>query len=312
MGLVKILIGIISLLIVVLVGCAIFFVFNTLVCTKRKQSKLSQTNPELYKMLKNDLEYTIKWVDDNKSDDFYIKSVDGIMLHAVFLDKKSNKTILLMHGYKSSCCKNFSDLIIYYYEHGFNVLLCDQRTQHESEGKFRTFGILEGRDVCKWCEKLNEVTNDDSRIILHGVSMGSTSVLMSLAYDIPTNVIGVIADCGFTSAWEIFKHIFKTTYHLATFPILNIANIISKMIFKFDFKSMSTLDIVANTSIPILFIHGKKDDFVPIWMSDQNYKACKSKKEYLIYENAGHALAYHQNKQDYKNNIMRFIEGNND
>ena len=134
-------------------------------------------------------------------------SYDGKLLHAIYLPKKDAKgTILLFHGYKSCWQIDFGLVLPYYYDTlGYSLLLVDQRAHGSSQGKYLTFGVRERLDVLSWATYMGQKLGQNAPLILGGLSMGATTVLLSSCFDFPANVRAVIADCGFTSPYEIAK-----------------------------------------------------------------------------------------------------------
>ena len=141
-------------------------------------------------------------------------SYDGKLLHATFLPKEHAKgTILLFHGYKSCWQIDFGLVLPYYYDTlGYSLLLVDQRAHGQSQGKYLTFGVRERMDVISWATYMGQKLGQDAPLILGGLSMGATTVLMASCFDFPANVRAIIADCGFTSPYEIAKSVLRRDY----------------------------------------------------------------------------------------------------
>lgn len=249
------------------------------------------------------------WLNQQKTDDVFIESDDGLKLHATLIKNKaeSKKTVICFHGYTSCSTNDYVALSKFYYEQGFNLLLVDERAHGQSEGKYIGFGVLDRKDALKWIDYSIKIFGKDSKIFLHGISMGGATVLMASGLELPDNVKTIVADCAFTSAHDVFSHILKRDYHIPKFPIMNLTDVLTKTIAGYGYKDVSTLDQVAKTKVPILFIHGDKDDFVPVWMSEENYKACASDKQLLIVKGADHAEAYYVDRKAYEKAILAFI-----
>ena len=112
--------------------------------------------------------------------------------------------------------------------------------------------------------------------------MGCATTLMAADLDLPDNVKGIIADCGFTSPWDIIKHVAKERFHLPPFPLMYMVDLISEVVAGFGLKEVSIPEIMKRNKIPVLFIHGDADDYVPMWMTIKNYEACASKEKNSI------------------------------
>ena len=221
-------------------------------------------------------------------------SYDGLKLYADYLPcENARGTLVLMHGFHSSGLNDFACVFRHFHELGFNLLVPDQRSMNRSEGKYITFGVRERFDCRDWVELIDRRPEVAARpIILDGISMGCTTVLMALGLDLPENVTGVIGDCGFTTPAAIFRHVLTHVFHLPAFPFIPISFVMTKLIAGFGINECSTIDAVRRTGIPVMFVHGGSDDFVPTYMSVENYEACASEKKLFIAEGAGHGMSY--------------------
>lgn len=239
-----------------------------------------------------------------------VRSGDGLTLHGDLFTAEfpSGRTAILFHGYTSCGMNDCSNMAEYFLENGWNALIVDQRAHGKSEGSYIGFGILDRFDCLKWIEYITSRMGKDEKIALYGVSMGGATVLMSSGLDsFPDSVKAVIADCAFTSPYDVFKHILKRDYHLPPHPIMDINDEMCRRKAGYGFKDCSTLEAVRKAPCPILFIHGKEDMFVPTRMSEENYRACSGEKELLLVENAGHAAALYENTELYKKTVTEFL-----
>ena len=239
-----------------------------------------------------------------------IKSRDGLTLHGdLFLaEKPSKRTAIMFHGYTSCAMNDCPTMAEYFMERGFNTLLVDQRSHGKSEGSYIGFGILDRHDCLKWVEYIIERLGTESEIVLYGVSMGASTVLMASGLDaMPKNLKAVVADCAFTSPYDVFTHILKRDYHLPPHPIMDINERLCRRKAGYGFKDYSTIDAVKKAPCPILFIHGKEDLFVPTEMSIRNYESCTGPKKLLLVDNAGHAASLYENMELYENTVTEFL-----
>ncbi len=241
-----------------------------------------------------------------------IKSRDNLTLHGDYFaaDEESDTILIASHGYTSCGLSDCSSISSYFLKKGTDCLIIDNRSHGKSEGEYIGFGILDRYDLFGWIKYVNERFEGKKKIILYGVSMGGATVLMTTGFRECSeyNVKAVIADCAFTSPYDVFSHILKRDYHMPEFPVMNINDVMCRKKAGYGFKDYSTLTAVAETDIPILFIHGKNDDFVPVWMSEKNYEVCNSPKELLLVDNAAHAASYYESHELYENKVTEFIE----
>lgn len=237
----------------------------------------------------------------------YTASFDGKKLAGRYYDNNSSCTIFLFHGYRSNGTHDFSCAVEMYYKMGFNIFLADQRAHGRSEGKLITFGVKESRDVVSWLDYINR-EYAPKQVIISGISMGATTVLLSLYHKLPENVVGVIADCGFTSPADIIEKVGRDAYKINAHFFIPFLDFACKLFGKFSIRGISTVDAVKNTSLPILFIHGKKDNFVPCEMSETTFAACKNNCRIFTSDEAGHGMSFLTDTDLVLNELKRFLD----
>ena len=247
-------------------------------------------------------------------EDVYQKSFDGIKLHATYFPaitegEGKKKVVICFHGYTSKGLADFTGLTDYYFRHGYAMLHPDARAHGDSEGDYIGFGCLDRKDALGWIKWVIEKCGTDVEIILHGISMGGATVLMASGLQLPPQVKGIISDCGFTSPKEVFTHVLKTMYHLPAFPIIPMADVVNKKLAGYGMDECNAKREVAKAKLPILFIHGSKDTFVPVSMCHELYSCCASPKKKLIVEGAAHGESYYKNMEAYEKALDEFIAG---
>ncbi len=215
--------------------------------------------------------------------------------------------IIMFHGYRSIAEVDFSCAMDYYYSQGYELVLVDQRASGKSTGTWIGFGVLERYDCLSWIRYLN-AEYQPLPTFLSGISMGCTTVLMALGLELPSNVKGVIADCGFTSPKEIIRHVMGRKLHLPASILMPPMSLFTKIFAGYSYNEYSTLEALKNNRIPILFIHGKEDHYVPHEMTLQNYEACTSEKQLLLVEGAGHGTSYLQDKPRVEKALAEFFQ----
>lgn len=254
------------------------------------------------------LDSDVTWLlNDSNYTDEYITSSDKLKLHSykVTNQNNSNKWVIAVHGYTSEGI-NMSTYAKHYYDNGYNVLIPDLRAHGLSEGNYIGMGWDDRLDIISWINYiLNE--NPNAEIILHGVSMGAATVLMTSGEEIPSNVKAIVADCGYTSVWDEFAYQLDDLFSLPEFPILNVSSMVAKIRAGYFLGEASSLEQVKNSKTPILYIHGDKDDFVPYYMMEELYNATSSEKEMLTIKGAEHAKASEIDPETYWNTVNNFI-----
>ena len=296
-----ILLGIILLVLLTVIGAS-FYMFRLAIARSDKTSmeKLIQNMKDRYK----DDEVKKEWGYKSEAGynkflklpvkDVYMNNRDGMKLRGFLVETEgATKTVIFSHGWRSIPLFDFSCIWEYYLEHKFNVLIIEHRAHRESEGKYLYFGVKERFDIIDWANWTVERYGSQHKRFLSGISMGSAAVMMAVGTEgLPENVVGASCDCGYTSAADIFKHVLKTGFHLPAFPILHVAGIISKIFAKFDFEEFTSTEGVKNAQIPLLFIHGTADSFVPVEHTYKNIEACGSEHVDVIVEGADHGLSF--------------------
>lgn len=238
-----------------------------------------------------------------------ILSHDGLTLRADVLDAENAVgTVLLIHGYRSTGLSDFATVFRFYHEHGYNIVVPDERACGKSDGRYITLGILERHDCKRWTEWIAQEYGSGLPIFLDGISMGAATVLMATALNLPANVRGVIADCGFTSPWEIVRSVLKATGGLPMFPFAYAAELYARLFAKFSFRAASTVEAMKICQIPVFFAHGRADRFVPYAMSKEAFRACTAKKEFFTVDDAEHGMCYLLEKEEYERRILRFFD----
>ena len=243
-------------------------------------------------------------------EDVWIQSDDGLKLHATwFPQEECKKIVICFHGYTSRGMNDYTGLSSYYLPHGYSMLLVDERAHGESEGTYIGFGFLDRMDALKWIDWVLETCGEDVRILLHGTSMGGATVLMTSGLNLPEQVKGIISDCAFTSPKEVFTHVLHTMIHLPAFPIMQISDVINRKRAGYGLDDCNAAREVQKATVPILFIHGSADTFVPCSMCDTIYENCTSPKKKLIVEGAAHAESFYKDTEAYENAMTEFLGG---
>lgn len=253
----------------------------------------------------------MKYMETLEHKDVYITSEDGLKLHAALFSapEGSDNYVIGIHGFQSHALNEFAPHIEFYRSIGFGMLLPDDRAHGDSEGQFITMGVKDRRDCVCWAKYLVSRFGPETKILLHGVSMGGATVLSASGEnDLPKQVIGTVSDCGFTSAKESFECQIKNMYHIPPeFPV-RVCQWYAKHRAGFDFNEARPIDQVAHAKVPILFVQGKDDIMVPEFMAHKLYDACSSPKKLLVVENANHAESIAADPEGYHRAIHEMFD----
>lgn len=307
---------IIIVTIIITLLIAIYFIVGNFfynIALNPKTSKtfvLGQNEEEIEEQEEKGLE-KIDWLIQNSEDAYITSSNNGsFKLHAyeIINKKPSNIWVIVIHGY-SGQGKDMTYYAQGFYNRGYNVLVVDLRGHGQSEGDYIGMGWHDRLDIIDWANYLIGKDNN-CKIILHGVSMGGATVMMTTGENLPDNIKVAIEDCGYTSIWDEFEMQLKSLYNLPAFPVLNAASSVCKIKAGYKVEEGSALEQVKKSKTPTLFIHGELDNFVPFEMLDKVYEAANCKKEKLIIKGAAHAESASINPELYWKTIDKFINEN--
>ena len=254
----------------------------------------------------------MKYIEDYGFERLSMISDRGQKLRAYLMrpEKPSDVYVFGSHGYRSDGKGEWCYFAKFYVEEmGYNFFFVDHQSHGESEGELIGFASHEHKDCLKWLRFMNDTFGKDIKIILHGISMGSATVMLMTGNDaLPENVKFTVADCGYTSAMDEFNHKIDTL-KLPFKPLIPVISAINHKRAGYDFqKDTDALSSVKKARVPMLFIHGDKDLFVPTKMVYELYEACTSEKELFVVPGADHAKSYHIDPDGYEARVKAMVE----
>lgn len=278
----------------VLLGAYICFLLTFYVHRRKGQPAKSSPLPngDIYEPFYAAMRVWAAETEKMPSEDLFITSRDGLRLHGKFYEYAPGAPIEIMfHGYRGSAQRDLSGGVQRCFAIGHSALIVDQRCSNISDGNVITFGIKEHEDCLEWVNAVIRRFGGDVRIILTGISMGATTVLLAAGQPLPQNVIGVLADCGYTSAQAIIRKVIRDMKlpDKLLYPLVRLG---ARVFGHFDPDALTVPQALKNCTVPVIFIHGEEDLFVPCEMSRENYEACPGKKALLTVPGAGHGLSY--------------------
>jgi len=262
---------------------------------------------EIYEVYRDKMEEWVKEVRALPRQDLKITSHDGLELWGSYYEYAPGAPIELMfHGYRGSAERDLPGGVQRCFKVRRSALVVDQRCSGRSQGKTITFGVYEHLDCLRWVDKMIEHFGPDVKIILTGISMGAATVLLAGGKELPPNVIGILADCGYTSAKQIM---YRVIAQMGLPPKLSYPFVkLGAWIFgHFDPDTVSPVEAVKNCKVPVILYHGEDDDFVPCEMSRENFEACASRKKLVTIPGAGHGLSYAVQPQRYLQTLEEFF-----
>ena len=303
---------VVGFIMVVVLGSSVYMISYSLVPSNNRGRDYTKAYARLFTRFPD-----IKpWVDSLQSAgairDTFIMGQDGDRHHALLIaaSHRSNRTVVVVHGY-TDCAVDFLNIArIYNHDMGFNVLLPDLHACGKSDGKAQQMGWLDRLDVLQWINIADSLWRDSARqseIVVHGVSMGAAATMCVAGDTTIPAVKCFVEDCGYTSVWDEFAAQMKEQFGLPEFPLMYVTSALCKIKFGWSFGEASPLEQVRKCRKPMLFIHGGKDSYVPTRMVYPLYDAKPAPKELIVFRNTKHARSYSDYPLEYKRIVKRFV-----
>ena len=259
-----------------------------------------------------------RWIDSLQTagslSDLYIENEEGIPLHALYVPAadSTNHTAVIVHGYTDNSIRMLMIGYLYSRQLGYNILLPDLYVHGLSGGTEAQMGWKDRLDVLIWTDEANRLWGGNTQMVVHGISMGAATT-MCVSGEVQHGlhqqpfIKCFVEDCGYTSVWDEFKGELRNQFGLPSFPLLDVASALCQMEYGWNFREASPLEQVRKCTLPMLFIHGDADTFVPTWMVYPLYEAKPAPKELWIVPGAEHAAAYKENPETYTRKICDFV-----
>ena len=263
---------------------------------------------KIYEPFREKMENWMREVRAMPHQKFSITSFDGLKLYGKYYEFEPGAPIELMfHGYRGSAERDLCGGVQRCHSLGRSALIVDQRCSGESDGNIITFGVKEHRDCLSWVDFMVKHFGNDVKIILTGISMGASTVLMASGKPLPKNVIGVLADCGYSSAEDIIKTVIKKMK--LPVPVAYFFVKLGALLYGgFNLEETPPKVALKNCTVPVIFFHGEDDDFVPCEMSKENFKSCPTRKKLVTIPSAGHGLGFLLEPEEYLKAANEFFK----
>ena len=301
----------IPILVIILVAMPVALLFfaigrkDTHKPAKRKKIRIDQNMEKTRKRNKLALRRARRKILGNAPyEELEIQARDRVKLYGEFFPNRSGKLVILIHGYTGSP-EEMKDIGAKYYEKGYSLFFPYLRGHGKSGGRFIGMGVLDALDILEWIKWIKE-NKRVTDVVLHGESMGAATAMMAACKN-PDCVRAIVEDSGYTSVYDIFALQMKELFHLPPFPILDIVNLYSKLFAHYSFKRKSPRDAMSKTTIPVLFIHGSADTFVPTTMAYELYENKSGEKELLIVKGARHVYSVQVDPEGYFACLWKFL-----
>lgn len=274
---------------------------------KRQEDLFRQPKGEQYREVAQHMAEISLIMEDAKCEWITLTCHDGTKLQGRLYEYYPGAPVLLaFHGYRSMALRDCAGAFALGQKLNFNVLAVDQRCHGKSDGSVITFGIRERYDCLDWIRYVNNRFGEETPILLSGISMGAATVLMASQLELPTNVIGIMADCPYASPAGIIRKVAKDMGYpeKLAYPVIRLG---ARLFGGLNILESSAVDAVKDAKIPILLIHGEDDRFVPCDMSREIYANCTAIAELHTFPEAGHGLCYIKDPRRYEKICVNFL-----
>ncbi len=248
-----------------------------------------------------------KWYEAVNKEILWIKSQQGYLLHAVFLQPLQTKnTVIICHGVTESKVNSFKYARLFE-KLGFNSVVYDHRRHGDSGGKTTSFGFYEKDDLQAIVQSIREKIGQDAILGIHGESMGAaTTILYAGTFEDEADFH--IADCPFSDFTEQVLHVLRRETPFRTMMVLRIANLFLKVRDGYTLKLVSPKEVVQHIKKPMLFIHSLEDTFILPYMTEELYEKKPEPKMLKLFEKGAHAKSFNKNPEEYERVVKNFLK----
>lgn len=303
------LIGLLAVIVAAIAGGSYYMLGYSLTPKENKGKDI----PGSYEYMRRTYPFITPWLDSLQTAgalrDTFIINPEGRQLHAIFAAaaQPTDKTAVIVHGYTDNAIRMLMIGYLYNKDLNYNIFLPDLQDNGLSEGPAIQMGWKDRLDVLNWMNIADSIFGNNTQMVVHGISMGAATTMMVSGEPQRPFVRCFVEDCGYTSVWDEFSHELKASFHLPPFPLMYTTSWLCEKKYGWNFKEASSLKQVAKSQLPMLFIHGDKDTYVPTWMVYSLYEAKPGPKELWIVPGAAHAVSYKENKQEYTDRVRAFV-----
>ncbi len=293
----------IVLLVLIVASLAYFFVPSFLVAKKVLHPR-AKTLDDVKRLHEEDDIFQPEFLNGTKKEELTLKSNFGYDIYAfvIYNQKPSNHVVILSHGVTCRSELMFRYLKIFL-DAGYNVMFLDHRCHGRTGGPSVSYGYFEKYDLLKailWAK-----AHFSGKIGLHGESMGAAISMMAAGL---ADVDFLIEDCGYSSFAEELRYnliVTPGTRELIHYPS---SRLIIRIRGHYDVEKVCPAEAVADTSMPILIIHGTEDSYVPFSMAETIFNAIQHNRKHIYAPKTGHAYAVKYDTVAYKHQIDSFLK----
>lgn len=232
------------------------------------------------------------------SQEVWFPSGDGTTLYGWFLlanpDRPTRGTVIHFHGNAGNVTSHVR-LVSWLTEQGFHVFTFDYRGFGESEGSPSRAGLHEDcRAAIAYVRSREDV--DPDRILLLGQSLGGACALAAVADGAKEGIRGIVVDSTFDSYQELANDHLGGSF--VTWPL-------AWLLVSSCHDPVDGIEDVA--PVPVLFIHGDRDEIVPLARARALYDAAREPKDLWLVEGGAHLDALSRRAGEYRPRLVEFL-----
>lgn len=240
--------------------------------------------------------------------EFSIETKDSLTLKAWFFpaNRDSAKaTVIILHGIGTCKETQFGRAKILT-DNGFNAIALDLRAHGKSGGDYCTFGFYEKYDIQTTVDSALQIGGRP--VGIWGASLGGAIALQAMALD------GRIAFGVIESTFDEFEKVaeeYGADWMLGLRSKRIVERVINKsgQIAHFDPKAVMPVESAAKIARPVLFMHGDRDDKIPIEFNRRNFEAVQSpEKQWITVPGGGHSNMWSFGGKELERQVLDFLE----
>lgn len=233
-------------------------------------------------------------------------TVDGLNLAAWYIpptEAVNGAALIYVHGFGGNRGA-LLEQVAAMYEAGYGALLLDMRNHGESDAAVTTWGYNEANDVlAAYNFLLTRPEVDPVRIGLVGKSMGGAAVVRAAA-QLPDLAVLVLE-----STYSSFEENLPRIVGLTRVPGFLASQVLNQMEAQSGVPLMeiNSVQMVARLDVPLLVIHGERDQLVPVAQSEAIFAAANEPKRLHTIPQAGHLNIFTVDPDTFTQQMQTFL-----
>lgn len=236
-----------------------------------------------------------------------IHSYDGVLLTGHYYPAEHPvRFVIACHGWRSGWNYDYRTIAPFLHDQETSMLFVDLRGHGESGDRYLYYGKKERFDLAEWSRFAAEQLAPGLPIYIMGMSAGALCTFMSTTAGLHENTKGVIVDSCAGSARALGMSVIN---NLKINPrlIYPFIRLDARIRLGMDDNAYTAFDASEQNKLPVLFIHGTKDQVADIHSMQKLYASCAEPKFQLVVEGAGHMKSCFEEPEKYMKALMDFF-----